>query len=281
MRVLFFDSKHRVRTGYLMILSLVVMILASIAAGFGSAVFMKNEVMEEIIYSILYGGISLLLAFFLFRKLYTYQKNEDMDCFQVKKESFLHLGAGLFVGLVIFTAVVIPLYLTGQYEIELVGGAFLPIFLNFIFFISVGITEEVVTRGLMQHALMRFGKWSALILISVVFGLLHMANEGVTVNAILGVTFAGFMLGIAMYATNSIMFSIGIHITWNWVQGAVYGIPVSGMVSEEHVFKTTFLGSNSLVTGGEFGAEASLSCLIVLALISVILYLFGKKKGRF
>ena len=281
MRVLFFDSKNRVRTGYLLILAMVVMISASFGAGFGSAVFIKNEVIAEIIYSILYGGITLLLAFFLFRKLYTYQKNDDMDCFQVKKESFLHLGAGLLVGLVFFTAVVIPLYLTGQYKIEFTGASFLPIFLNFVFFISVGIAEEVVTRGLMQHALMRFGKWPAIILISVVFGLLHMANEGVTVNAILGVTFAGFMLGIAMYATNSIMFSIGIHITWNWVQGAVYGIPVSGTVSEAHIFETTFIGSNSLVTGGEFGAEASLSCLIMLALISVVLYLYGKKKGRF
>ncbi|HIU75655.1 MAG TPA: CPBP family intramembrane metalloprotease [Candidatus Pelethocola excrementipullorum] len=281
MRVLFFDSKNRVRTGYLLILALAVMILASVAAGFGSAVFVKNEVMGEIIYSILYGGITLLLALFLFRKLYTYQKNDDMDCFQLKKESFLYLGAGLLVGLVLFTAVVVPLYLTGQYKIELTGAAFLPIFLNFIFFVSVGITEEVATRGLMQHALMRFGKWPALILISVVFGLLHMANEGVTVNAILGVTFAGFMLGMAMYATNSIMFAIGIHITWNWVQGAVYGIPVSGMLSQAHIFKTTFLGNNSLVTGGEFGAEASLSCLIVLVLISVAFYLYGKKKGRF
>lgn len=282
MKALVLDSRSRIRSGYQIVLAILLLLLASSVSSIGAIAFYSMPYVAEIVSGLLYAAAALGGAWFLFRMLFKNQYQGDLDCFAPKKKhSWLMLAVGLGFGLVCFSLAVAPLYLTGQYSLRYVGAAFLPLLAGFARYIGVGVAEEIITRGVIQHALLRFGKWPSLFITSAVFGLLHLANPGVTASAILGVTLAGIVLGMCMYATGSILFPIGFHITWNWVQGFVYGIAVSGTDTGATLFATDVVGSNSLITGGDFGAEASLPCLVVLTLVSLALFAWGRRKGSF
>lgn len=272
-------SKMVGRIGLAFIMLLVVSMLASLVS---IPFYTINLYLGDAAYGLAYSGFSLGLGYLLMKFLFKDRFQGDMDCFRPRAaRSWKMLGAGLIFGLVCFTLVVLPLYLTGQYSLQFNGTPWASVLSMFFLYVGVGFAEEILCRGLMMHSMLPGKKWVALVFVSALFGIMHMANEGVTVNAILGVILAGLVLGMSMYATNSIMFAIGFHITWNWVQGSIYGIAVSGTDSGPSVFTTTVVGTNELITGGAFGAESSLPCMIVLTLATLGLWALGRKNGRF
>lgn len=62
---------------------------------------------------------------------------------------------------------------------------------------------------------------------------------------------------------------LGIHASWNWGEVYFYGVPDSGFPASAHLFHAGFHG-NPLLTGGGFGAEASIFNLVLLAMWGVI-----------
>jgi membrane protease YdiL (CAAX protease family) len=285
MKKLFVDQKGRVRSGYLLVIGYAVMILCSLAAFSVQELLKALEVgdsVTSVIFGVVYGGVSFILCYFIFRFLFKNQPHPAIDCYKPSGKTFANLGGGLLFGLLAFSLVVLPLYLTGQYTIAFHTVDLMELLSTFIYFIAIGLVEELVVRGIMQHGLFRFGIWPSLIIMSIIFGAMHLTNPGgFTVMTLLGVSLAGVILGVSMYVTHSISFAIGFHITWNWVQGSIYGIPVSGgAASPGSLFTTTFVGQNELITGGTFGTEASLSCTIVLLLLILGFILYGVKSGR-
>src|SRR5699024_4499646 len=85
---------------------------------------------------------------------------------------------------------------------------------------------------------------------------------------------AGILFGLVYHVTRSLWACIGLHAAWNIMQGTVYGIPVSGTDADGFLVSTR-TGPDWL-TGGAFGAEASVialvcCCLLSAALISVMI----------
>ena len=280
MKQVLFDSEGRMRSGFQILLAMVALLLSQLIPGFVVRL-LGGGMLPYLVAFLLQTAVAVILYAVLFRTAFKNQNTASMDCFRFSGRGLLHLLVGLGLGIAAFSLSVLPLYVSGQYTIAFRGAGADVLAVGFAQFIAVGYAEELLTRGAMQHALMRFGKWISLAIVSAIFGLLHLANNGVTVFSILGIVLAGLVLGLGMYATNSIMLPVGFHITWNWVQGFVYGIPVSGGRVEQSVFVTTFVGENGIITGGEFGTEASLVCHIVLILFCVGFFLHGKKKGSF
>ncbi len=60
------------------------------------------------------------------------------------------------------------------------------------------------------------------------FALLHGLNPNMTFLAVFNIFLAGCFFSALIYSTGSLFTAIGAHITWNWTQGAILGIPVSG-----------------------------------------------------
>jgi hypothetical protein len=76
--------------------------------------------------------------------------------------------------------------------------------------------------------------------------------------------------------TKNLWFGILFHVSWNFVQGVVLGFKVSGI--ELPVLLQQNIRGSVLLTGGEFGLEASWLTAIVFAItIPVYYFLFQKK----
>lgn len=190
-----------------------------------------------------------------------------------------NMATGLALGIVTFILVSAPIYFTGAYKLNNTSYSWKKIMIQLVVFIGVGFIEEYFCRGFLQHQLLRFGPYVALIATAIIFSLLHLSNPGMTLMAFVNLVLAACFMGSVMYAFNSIHAAIGVHITWNWVQGSIFGIPVSGTTSSGY-FLTTVVGKNDLVTGGRFGAEASISCTAVLLILTVVLLFIAKRNGN-
>ncbi|MFL5463471.1 MAG: CPBP family intramembrane glutamic endopeptidase [Gemmatimonadaceae bacterium] len=138
--------------------------------------------------------------------------------------------------------------------------------------------EELFIRGYVFAVLRRAAGWRlALIVTSVVFGLLHAWNPGADAESILAVTVAGFFLGAILLATRSLYAAGAAHFAWNWVMAGGFHIAVSGVQSRETDYRTVETGPDWL-TGGPWGPEGGLAAV---ALMFVgIFYLYGRHRRQ-
>ena len=123
------------------------------------------------------------------------------------------------------------------------------------------------------------GSWTALLLTSAFFGAAHLANPGASWIAAVGIAFeAGAMLGAAYMLTRSLWLPIGIHAAWNFTQGEIFDIPVSG--TKVHGFVLARLTGSPLLTGNGFGLEASLIAIIVATLFGIGVLSLAIRNGQ-
>lgn len=152
-----------------------------------------------------------------------------------------------------------------------------PIFL----FIAVGINEELLSRGYQLRNLAE-GITSALItprraviiawvLSSLIFGFLHIFNPNSTWVSTLALMLAGVFLGLGYVLTGRLGLSVGLHITWNFFQGSVYGFRVSGNDLSSTSFMAIQQAGPPLWTGGAFGPEAGLIGIVAILLGIVLI----------
>jgi membrane protease YdiL (CAAX protease family) len=157
---------------------------------------------------------------------------------------------------------------TGSFETH--GGA--PFVISILFpaayFVCVGISEEIVSRGYQLKNAAEGLNYPALgprgaillawVLSSGFFAVLHADNPNATPLSTLNIVLAGLMLGFGYVLSGELAIPIGLHITWNFFQGAVYGFPVSGFEAYGPTLLTTEQGGPQLWTGGSFGPEGGL-----------------------
>jgi membrane protease YdiL (CAAX protease family) len=145
---------------------------------------------------------------------------------------------------------------------------------------AVGYYEELMSRGYHLTNMVEgftFGGQAgrrraialALFTSSLLFGLLHAGNPNFTPASLAGILLAGVVLGLPYLMTGRLGFAIGLHFAWNFVQGGVFGFPVSGMPFRESLIQHRVTGPDWL-TGGAFGPEAGLIPLVILAMIGAI-----------
>ena len=144
--------------------------------------------------------------------------------------------------------------------------------------LPAGFFEELFIRGYVFAILRRAAGWkTALIITSIVFGLLHVANPGADSESILAVIVAGFFLGAVFLATRSLYAAGAAHFAWNWVMAGGLHIAVSGVPSHDPDYRVVDSGPDWL-TGGPWGPEGGLAA--VAAMFVVLFYLYGRHLRR-
>ncbi len=70
---------------------------------------------------------------------------------------------------------------------------------------------------------------------------------------------------------------IGYHVAWNYTQGSLYGLAVSGN-DGNGVFEASFQTHLSWLSGGDFGPEAGLLDTGMSLLGFLVLYIWHRKR---
>jgi len=153
------------------------------------------------------------------------------------------LGIGWLVSAVYFSAIMVCLYFTGHYTITSIKLNFASQLAGLSFYLLVGVCEEVVFRGIVYR--MISDKWNVvvgLIVSALLFGFLHIFNDGATVWSSLAIALnSGWFMGIAYSYHQTIWVPIGMHWGWNYLQGNIFGCSVSGDATVQNpLFTHTF-----------------------------------------
>ena len=191
-----------------------------------------------------------------------------------------NLAIGLVGGVGLFGAVVALAALVGVYRIVAccqTGQVVRDVFETAIF---AGFAEELLFRGILFRWIEEFaGTWVALIVTAGLFGLVHIENPNATWFSSFAIAVeAGLLLGGAYMLTRSLWAPIGLHAAWNFTQGYIFDIPVSGV--PENGLTHAKLSGPALLSGGQFGLEASVLALFVAAAAGIWLVALAVRRGE-
>ncbi len=149
---------------------------------------------------------------------------------------------------------------------------------------SAGVVEEALFRGLIMTVLeKRWNRAAAVIVPSVLFALLHVFNAPLDVLSFIQLLLAGTAVGVMFsmitLESGSIWNSALVHAVWNAIIiGRVLsiGTEVNGSALVSYVMAA----DSFLLTGGDFGIEASLISIAGYGAVTALAAYLMKKKGR-
>ena len=145
-------------------------------------------------------------------------------------------------------------------------------------FLLVGWNEELLSRGYqLQNIADGLNIVWGVIISSLIFGILHLANFHATWQGAIGVILAGVFLASSYLRSGQLWLPIGLHIGWNFFEGVVFGFPVSGL--ETYRLVRISVNGPSIWTGSAFGPEGGLVVLPALLLGLLMVYQYTRKRN--
>lgn len=198
---------------------------------------------------------------------------------------------GLIAGTVEVTVIFLIVWALGgvdvQWGFEAVGPRkIIAAFVLFVTFgIITGLREEFWLRGyLFQNFKRGGGMVFAIVATSVLFGLAHIFNYGVSFLGILNIILIGIMFALGMLLTRSIAFPVAWHAVRNVIPMFIFGTTISGFtIPDMDLQGTTLLiakpSGPGIISGGAFGMEASFIQTIVVGAI-IIVMISRLQKGK-
>ncbi|GLY19040.1 CAAX amino protease [Kineosporia sp. NBRC 101677] len=180
------------------------------------------------------------------------------------------LVRGALAGVGLFVVVVLLIATFGGYD-SLSGGSLWAALATAGMMTAVATIEEIVFRGILFRLLEQLtGTVGALVGSALVFGFLHLINpNGSLWGAVAIAIQGGLMLGACYAVSRSLWLPIGLHFGWNYAQAGIFGAPVSGSDSSGGGILESTLDGPLLISGGEFGPEASLFSVLVCSVLTV------------
>jgi hypothetical protein len=262
---------------------LVAMVIAAglfmLAAGIGQAVGSAVPVRSALPHLLARNAIILTIVLVTYKLAITRLGEHPRDDLTGRR-ALPDLAIGLLMGFLIMALSVGAAAIADVYSIigqgdsrqlvhELVTSAIMPAFM-----------EELLFRGILFRWLEEFaGSWAALIITSALFGAAHLMNPNATPVAAFGIAIeAGVLLGGAYMLTRSLWMPMGLHAAWNFTQGEIFDVPVSGI--DEHGLVQAKLSGPALLSGGGFGLEASLFAMVIATAVGVWMVWLAVKRGE-
>jgi membrane protease YdiL (CAAX protease family) len=219
-------------------------------------------------------AVGALLGYYTFVRLVEQRQPNEI----LGRSAPLELLSGLVIGAGLISATVAVLYMVGAFTIT--GTNELSAMeLPFMTAIMAGTIEELLVRGVFFRILEEWqGSAIAIAASAILFCVTHIPNPGSNLISVVAISLeAGVMLAAAFMLTRRLWLAIGIHIAWNFVQGGVFGIATSGVVTKGWL--DSKLSGPDLLSGGDFGAEASIVAVVACLSAGIgMLWLAHKRK---
>lgn len=191
------------------------------------------------------------------------------------------LLAGLAGGTLLFALMVAFVAALGGYRITGHDGLqsiWMPLA---AFALIPAFAEELLFRGILFRYIEKAaGSWAALAITSALFGLAHIFNPNATWFSSVAIMIeAGILLGAIFMLTRRLWAAMGVHAAWNFTQGWIFGLPVSGSAGGVGLNKGQLVGSE-LLTGGAFGLEASAPAVVVATTAGIAILIVAVRRGQ-
>ncbi len=230
----------------------------------------------------LFATVMMIIVTMLFCKLIQKRKMRTLGF--KKPGMWKEYGLGLLIGFGMMATMVLICALTGAVKLQFnenllsVAGIGM-LLLIFIGFLIQGMSEEVLCRSyfLVSVARRKNNIWLGIILNAVAFGLLHLGNPGITPLSMVNLILFGIFASVYFVKRGSIWGVAAIHSIWNFAQGNIFGILVSGQGFKTTIFTSELNESLTILNGGSFGMEGGILTTII-TLAGIVIMLFTKQK---
>jgi len=139
--------------------------------------------------------------------------------------------------------------------------------------ILAGAFEELMYRGYAFQTLLRGAPAVVpILLLSVYFAYGHWENPSRTFFSTANTVLAGVWLSLAYLKTRSLWLPTALHFGWNWTMGAVFGLPVSGLLIPQHPLLISTSDAPLWLTGGSYGPEGGAAATIVIIASTILIW---------
>ena len=190
-----------------------------------------------------------------------------------------NFAAGCLIGTVALASAVIIAVMSGGMSLSInhesaISAISTTLLSTLLIFAFGAASEETLFRGYMLQTFARSKLiWVGVGLTSLLFAFAHNNNPDAGTLSWLNTFLAGIWFAAAYLKTRDLWFPLGIHLMWNWLQGPVLGINVSGIAefSPDPVLRATDAGP-AWLTGGSYGIEGGVACTFALIVSTALIY---------
>lgn len=192
---------------------------------------------------------------------------------------FKDLSLGLLLGaLTVSSAVLIAVIFGGLSfnfnRTQENSAVWLTLVVSLAVFIVAAAFEEAFFRGYMLQTFARANlAWLSIFLTSIFFAVGHLGNDNATILSTVNTALAGIWFSVAYLKTRTLWLPFGLHLMWNWFQGAIFGIEVSGITSLTTAPLLNEIDSGPIwLTGEKYGIEGGIVCTIALIFSTLLIW---------
>jgi uncharacterized protein len=191
------------------------------------------------------------------------------------REAFgMRFWAGLLWGFLALTALLLLIHLGHGFDFgtRVLAGPQIAKYTALwgISFLAVGFAEEYIFRGYALATLSTgMGFWPSAVLLSAIFGAVHLGNPGEDWAGALCAGLIGLFFCLTLRRTGSLWFAIGMHAGWDFSESFLYSVPDSGAMVPGHLLNSSFHGPPWL-TGGSVGPEGSALVFVIIAIAFLV-----------
>ena len=240
-------------------------------------VFLGNDNSDYFLLFNLFLTIFVALLGYLFARKYQKRNKESLGLINNSKNYL----KGILIGLLMILSVVLLLKISGFATFTInISQVTWPIFVLFILGWAIqSFEEELITRSiLMNYFAVNNGVMGGIIINSLIFAILHLGNPAFGILPFINIMLIGIVFSLLFYISDNIFLPAAAHSFWNFAQGNIFGIEVSGMDEINNtIFKTKLIGSD-LISGGAFGFEGSIFVTLVeIIMIFVIIRIIKRR----
>ena len=282
---IFYNEAGRPRSGWRFSVFLALFLLLSVIFVVGAVAVLSNLpigfTQGSLLYFIVPFAVSAAVSIFLgwlLGKVFEDLPFRALGCW-FTRNWLKDLILGLIIGAISLGFAAWIAYFFGgmKFEMNQTSGS-VPILLTLsvtLLVFTVGaISEEVLFRGYLLQTMSRSNLFLlGTFLTSLFFASAHNDNPSASIFSWLNTFIAGIWFALAYLKTRNLWFPFGIHLAWNWVQGSILGINVSGLdqLATAPMVRVTESG-NAFIGGGDYGIEGGIACTIALVFSTALIY---------
>lgn len=249
------------------------------------SIFTQNNLFEEELFisdtTQLMHLFGTIFTIFVFLTIAKYQYHRSWQSLGLTKHHALpQYLLGLCIGFVMISSVVGVAYLFHGLSFSgMMSGSVNILIMYFIAFMIQGFSEELMMRGFFMNACaVKTGLKKAVIYNSLLFAILHLGNDGISIIAFINLLLIGIVFSLFSIYFDNIIVSSAIHSIWNFAQGNLYGVLVSGIYLPSTWMRFSMVEGNDLISGGAFGLEGSIVVTMMTIIMIVLLSLLNRRK---